>query len=440
MTDHSLDAERAALLDAVGRYALKALRQADFVPGVTPVPPSGKVIGAQELISMTDAVLDGWLTTGRFNEQFEQALAKRLGVAYVLTTNSGSSSNLLAFSALTSPLLGERAIRPGDEVITVAAGFPTTVNPIIQNGAVPVFVDVELPTYNIDVTQLDDALSEKTRAVMIAHTLGNPFNLAEVRAFCDKHQLWLVEDCCDALGSRYDNRQVGSFGDIGTLSFYPAHHITTGEGGAVFTSNPVLKRALESFRDWGRDCYCAPGRDNTCGRRFCWKLGELPEGYDHKYTYSHLGYNLKMTDMQAACGVAQLARLDDFIAARRHNFARLHERLQACSDALLLPEATPNSSPAWFGFPITLKDTAATTRNDLIAYLDEHKIGTRLLFGGNLTRQPYMIGRNFRTVGALPNTDRIMHNTFWVGVWPGLSDAHVDYIADTIAAWFGVGL
>ncbi len=440
MTDHSLDAERAALLDAVGRYALKALRQADFLPGVTPVPPSGKVIGAQELISMTDAVLDGWLTTGRFNEQFEQALAQRLGVAYVLTTNSGSSSNLLAFSALTSPLLGERAIRPGDEVITVAAGFPTTVNPIIQNGAVPVFVDVELPTYNIDVTQLDDALSEKTRAVMIAHTLGNPFNLAAVRAFCDKHQLWLVEDCCDALGSRYDNRQVGSFGDIGTLSFYPAHHITTGEGGAVFTSNPVLKRALESFRDWGRDCYCAPGRDNTCGRRFCWKLGELPEGYDHKYTYSHLGYNLKMTDMQAACGVAQLARLDDFIAARRHNFARLHERLQACSDALLLPEATPNSSPAWFGFPITLKDTAATTRNDLIAYLDEHKIGTRLLFGGNLTRQPYMIGRNFRTVGALPNTDRIMHNTFWVGVWPGLSDAHVDYIADTIAAWFGVGL
>lgn len=440
MTDHSLDAERAALLDAVSRYALKALRQADFVPGVTPVPPSGKVIGAQELISMTDAVLDGWLTTGRFNEQFEQALAQRLGVAYVLTTNSGSSSNLLAFSALTSPLLGERAIRPGDEVITVAAGFPTTVNPIIQNGAVPVFVDVELPTYNIDVSQLDDALSEKTRAVMIAHTLGNPFNLAAVRAFCDKHQLWLVEDCCDALGSRYDNRQVGSFGDIGTLSFYPAHHITTGEGGAVFTSNPVLKRALESFRDWGRDCYCAPGRDNTCGRRFCWKLGELPEGYDHKYTYSHLGYNLKMTDMQAACGVAQLARLDDFIAARRHNFARLHERLQVCSDALLLPEATPNSSPAWFGFPITLKDTATTTRNDLIAYLDEHKIGTRLLFGGNLTRQPYMIGRNFRTVGALPNTDRIMHNTFWVGVWPGLSDAHVDYIADTIAAWFGVGL
>lgn len=440
MTDHSLDAERSALLDAVARYAQKALAPKAFIPGVTPVPPSGKVIGAPELTSMTDAVLDGWLTTGRFNEEFEQALAKRLGVAHVLTTNSGSSSNLLAFSALTSPLLGERAIRPGDEVITVAAGFPTTVNPILQNGAVPVFVDVHLPTYNIDVTQLEAALSERTRAVMIAHTLGNPFDLASVRAFCNTHQLWLIEDCCDALGSRYDDRQVGSFGDIGTLSFYPAHHITTGEGGAVFTSNATLKRALESFRDWGRDCYCAPGCDNTCGRRFCWKLGELPEGYDHKYTYSHLGYNLKMTDMQAACGVAQLKRLDDFVAARKRNFARLHERLQACSDFLLLPEATPNSSPAWFGFPITLRDNTGTTRNDLVAYLDEHKIGTRLLFGGNLTRQPYMLGRTFRTVGALPNTDRIMHNTFWVGVWPGLEDTQIDYIADTIAAWFGTGI
>lgn len=440
MTDHSLDAERSALLDAVARYAQKALAPRAFIPGVTPVPPSGKVIGAPELTSMTDAVLDGWLTTGRFNEEFEQALATRLGVTHVLTTNSGSSSNLLAFSALTSPLLGERAIRPGDEVITVAAGFPTTVNPILQNGAVPVFVDVHLPTYNIDVTQLEAALSERTRAVMIAHTLGNPFDLASVRAFCDAHQLWLVEDCCDALGSRYDDRQVGSFGDIGTLSFYPAHHITTGEGGAVFTSNATLKRALESFRDWGRDCYCAPGCDNTCGRRFCWKLGELPEGYDHKYTYSHLGYNLKMTDMQAACGVAQLKRLDDFVTARKQNFARLHERLQACSDFLLLPEATPNSSPAWFGFPITLRDNTGTTRNDLVGYLDEHKIGTRLLFGGNLTRQPYMLGRTFRTVGALPNTDRIMHNTFWVGVWPGLGDTQIDYIADTIAAWFGSGI
>lgn len=440
MTDHSLDAERSALLDAVARYARKALAPKAFIPGVTPVPPSGKVIGAPELTSMTDAVLDGWFTTGRFNEEFEQALAKRLGVAHVLTTNSGSSSNLLAFSALTSPLLGERAIRPGDEVITVAAGFPTTVNPILQNGAVPVFVDVHLPTYNIDVTQLEAALSGRTRAVMIAHTLGNPFDLASVRAFCDAHQLWLIEDCCDALGSRYDDRQVGSFGDIGTLSFYPAHHITTGEGGAVFTSNATLKRALESFRDWGRDCYCAPGCDNTCGRRFCWKLGELPEGYDHKYTYSHLGYNLKMTDMQAACGVAQLKRLDDFVTARKQNFARLHERLQACSDFLLLPEATPNSSPAWFGFPITLRDNTGTTRNDLVGYLDEHKIGTRLLFGGNLTRQPYMLGRTFRTVGALPNTDHIMHNTFWVGVWPGLGDKQIDYIADTIAAWFGSGI
>lgn len=440
MTDHSLDAERSALLNAVARYAEKALAPKAFIPGVTPVPPSGKVIGAPELTSMTDAVLDGWLTTGRFNEEFEQALAKRLGVAHVLTTNSGSSSNLLAFSALTSPLLGERAIRPGDEVITVAAGFPTTVNPILQNGAVPVFVDVHLPTYNIDVTQLEAALSERTRAVMIAHTLGNPFDLASVRAFCNAHQLWLIEDCCDALGSRYDDRQVGSFGDIGTLSFYPAHHITTGEGGAVFTSNATLKRALESFRDWGRDCYCAPGCDNTCGRRFCWKLGELPEGYDHKYTYSHLGYNLKMTDMQAACGVAQLKRLDDFVTARKQNFARLHERLQACSDSLLLPEATPNSSPAWFGFPITLRDNTGTTRNDLVGYLDEHKIGTRLLFGGNLTRQPYMLGRTFRTVGALPNTDHIMHNTFWVGVWPGLGDTQIDYIADTIAAWFGSGI
>jgi CDP-6-deoxy-D-xylo-4-hexulose-3-dehydrase len=439
-TDH--ESARAALRDQiralVHQYAALAPAPV-FESGVTPVPPSGKVIGAPEIAGMVDAALDGWLTTGRFNAAFERRLAAYVGVAHALTVNSGSSANLVAFTALTSPLLGDRAIRPGDEVITVAAGFPTTVNPILQNGAVPVFVDVDIPTYNIDVTLLEAARSERTRAVMIAHTLGNPFDVRAVVDFCRRHDLWLVEDCCDALGATFDGRKVGTFGDLATLSFYPAHHITMGEGGAVLINDPVLKRAAESIRDWGRDCYCAPGADNTCGKRFCWKLGDLPYGYDHKYTYSHLGYNLKITDMQAACALAQMDRLDDFIAARRRNFDFMHRRLTACAEFLELPSATPGSEPSWFGFPVTLREAAATRRVDLLTYLDERKIGTRLLFSGNLTRQPYMQGRAFRVVGDLANADRIMNDTFWIGVYPGLDEAMLEYAAACIEQFFGVG-
>ncbi|SMC29806.1 CDP-6-deoxy-D-xylo-4-hexulose-3-dehydrase [Andreprevotia lacus DSM 23236] len=429
---------RQEIIRLVGEYADQQFAAREFVPEVTAIPPSGKVIGAPELQLMTEAVLDGWLTTGRFNTEFEQKLAKVMGTAFALTTNSGSSANLLAFSALTSHLLGERAVKPGDEVITVAAGFPTTVNPIIMNGAVPVFVDVSLPTYNIDVSLLEAALSSKTKAVMIAHTLGNPFDLSAVAAFCKQHNLWLVEDCCDALGSTYQGKQVGGFGDIATLSFYPAHHITMGEGGAVLTSNAELRLIAESIRDWGRDCYCAPGRDNTCGKRFCWKLGDLPEGYDHKYTYSHLGYNLKITDMQAACGLAQLSRLEGFVAARKANFQWLSERLASCSEFLLLPEATPGSDPAWFGFPITLKPEAQAMRVDLLNYLDQKKVGTRLLFAGNIVRQPYMQGRNYRIATPLVNTDRILENTFWIGVWPGLTEAELEYICACLETFLGV--
>jgi CDP-6-deoxy-D-xylo-4-hexulose-3-dehydrase len=335
-------------------------------------------------------------------------------------------------------MLGERAIRPGDEVIAVAAGFPTTVNPIIQSGAIPVFVDVQIPTYNIDASKIAAAIGPRTRAIMLAHTLGNPYDLATIRALCDEHKLWLVEDCCDALGSTYAGRKVGTFGDIATLSFYPAHHITMGEGGAVFMRDPLLKRIAESVRDWGRDCWCAPGRDNTCGKRFGWQLGDLPEGYDHKYTYSHLGYNLKISDMQAACALAQLDKLEGFVAARKRNFARLRERLTSCEEQLILPQATPDSDPSWFGFPITLREEAGTRRVDLLGWLDQHRIGTRLLFGGNLIRQPYMKGRNFRVSGELRNTDAIMHRTFWIGVHPALSDEMLDYMADRIETWLGV--
>ncbi|WP_375509170.1 lipopolysaccharide biosynthesis protein RfbH, partial [uncultured Caballeronia sp.] len=361
-----------------------------------------------------------------------------IGVRYLITVNSGSSANLVAFSTLTSPRLGDRAIRPGDEVIGVAAGFPTTVNPILQFGAVPVFVDVELGTYNIDATQIEAAISPKTKAIMLAHTLGNPYNLETIVALCKKYNLWLIEDCCDALGATYDGKLVGTFGDIGTISFYPAHHITMGEGGAVFTNNPELKLIAESFRDWGRDCYCAPGKDNTCGKRFCWKLGNLPEGYDHKYTYSHLGYNLKITDMQAACGLAQMDRVEGFVQARRDNFAYLHDKLQSCKEFLILPHATPNSNPSWFGFPVTLKPEADIRRVDLLAYLDQNKIGTRLLFAGNLTRQPYMIGRNYRVSGELTNTEIIMNQTFWVGVYPGLSREMLDFTIEKIETFLGV--
>lgn len=439
MSDSAAQQLRAQIAELVGRYAQLQMAAKPFVAGQDSVPPSGKVIGAPELQAMTEAVLDGWLTTGRFNEAFERRLARYLGCRSVLTTNSGSSANLVAFSALTSPRLGERAIVKGDEVIGVAAGFPTTVNPILQFGAVPVFVDIELPTYNINPHLIEAAIGPRTKAIMLAHTLGNPYNLRVVRELCDRYGLWLIEDCCDALGSTFEGKGVGTFGDIGTLSFYPAHHITMGEGGAVFTNNPLLKRIMESFRDWGRDCYCAPGEDNTCGKRFCWKLGDLPEGYDHKYTYSHLGYNLKITDMQAACALAQMDRLDDFILARKRNFVWLRERLASCSDYLILPQATPGSEPSWFGFPLTIRDGKRHSRVELLRYLDAQGIGTRLLFAGNLTRQPYMKNQNYRTCGELAVTDQVMRDTFWLGVWPGLTDDHLNHVATHLEAWFGLG-
>lgn len=406
-----------------------------FIPGETHVPVSGKVIGAPEIRNLVDASLDAWLTTGRFNEAFEKRLRKFLGVKHVLTVNSGSSANLVAFSALTSPKLGKKAIKPGNEVIAVAAGFPTTVNPVIQHGCVPVFVDVDIPTYNIDTDRIEAAISDKTKAIMIAHTLGNPFNLKKVRDIADKYHLWLIEDCCDALGSSYDGKMVGTFGDIATLSFYPAHQITMGEGGAVFTNSGKLKLILESIRDWGRDCFCAPGKDDTCGKRFCWKLGDLPEGYDHKYIYSHLGYNLKITDMQAAVGLAQMDRLDGFIEARKRNFTYLKSGLKSCEEFLLLPEATPNSDPSWFGFPITIREDAPFSRVDLLQFLDENKIGTRLLFAGNLTKQPYFKGVNYRIAGDLANTDHIMNQTFWIGTFPGLNDEMLSFVVDKLEAF-----
>ena len=438
-TNSTPESLRGQIAELVQQYADLALAPKPFVPGESPVPVSGKVIGARELQLMVEASLDGWLTTGRFNAAFEQRLAQFLGVKHCITVNSGSSANLVAFSALTSPRLGERAIKPGDEVIGVAAGFPTTVNPIVQFGAVPVFVDVDLATHNIDASKIEAAIGPRTKAIMLAHSLGNPFNLDVVTALCRKYGLWLVEDCCDALGATYDGRMVGTFGDIGTLSFYPAHHITMGEGGAVFTNNAELKLIAESFRDWGRDCYCPPGKDNTCNKRFCWKLGNLPEGYDHKYTYSHLGYNLKISDMQAACALAQMERLEEFIAARRANFKYLKERLQSCEQFLHLPEATPKSNPSWFGFPVILKESAGVKRVDLLSYLDQHKIGTRLLFAGNLTRQPYMIGRNYRVSGELTNTDVVMNQTFWLGTFPGLTTEHLDYIVQKLEEFFGIG-
>jgi len=429
---------RTEIARLVEQYAAASLQPAPFVPGSTPVPPSGKLLDAQELKYMVEASLDGWLTTGRFNAAFELKLAAFLGVKHAITVNSGSSANLIAFQTLTSPRLGERAIRPGDEVIGVAAGFPTTVNPILQFGAVPVFVDVELGTYNIDASLIEAAISPKTRAIMLAHTLGNPYNLDVVTALCKKYGLWLIEDCCDALGSTYQGRKVGTFGDIGTLSFYPAHHITMGEGGAVFTNSSELKVIAESFRDWGRDCYCAPGKDNTCCQRFSQQFGTLPAGYDHKYTYSHLGYNLKITDMQAACGLAQLEKADAFIAQRKAHYAHLHTRLKDCEEFLILPQATPGSDPAWFGFPITLRESAPVSRLDLLTYLDQNKVGTRLLFAGNLTRQPYMLGRNYRVSGSLQRTDVVMNDTFWIGVQPALTPEMLDYAASHIRAYLGV--
>lgn len=430
---------RALITSQIPQFAEFTYIEKTFKPGSTRIPPSGKVIGATELHNMVEASLDGWLTTGRFNTAFEKRLAEFLGVKHVLTTNSGSSANLLAFAALTSHQLGDRALKPGDEVISVAAGFPTTVNPIIQYGMVPVFVDVHIPTYNIDPELIEAAISDKTKAIMLAHTLGNPYNLAAVTRIAKKYNLWLIEDCCDALGSTYEGKSVGTFGDIGTLSFYPAHHITMGEGGAVFTNNDDLSRIIESFRDWGRDCYCAPGKDNTCNKRFCQQFGKLPYGYDHKYTYSHVGYNLKISDMQAACALAQMDRLEDFVESRKRNFTFLKERLRSCEEFLILPEATPGSEPSWFGFPITIRQSANVSRVELLKYLDQYKIGTRLLFAGNLTRQPYFEGRTYRISGELTNTDKIMNDTFWIGVYPGLDEEMLDFMIGKIEEFFGAG-
>jgi len=424
---------RSLILDLTGEFARRFHAPKPFVAGESAVPVSGKVYGANDMRNLVDSSLDFWLTTGRFNDEFEARLAKRLGVAHALTTNSGSSANLLALSTLTSHYFRGDALKPGDEVITVATGFPTTVNPSLQYGLVPVFVDVDIPTYNIKPEMIEAAVSSKTRAIMLAHTLGNPFNLAEVMRVAEKYNLWVIEDCCDALGATYNGQGVGTFGHIGTLSFYPAHHITMGEGGAVFTDKPRLKRVIESMRDWGRDCWCAPGQDNTCGKRFARQLGSLPKGYDHKYTYGHAGYNLKITDMQAAVGVAQLDHLDGFIAARNRNFATLTELLRPLEDVFILPEATPNSEPSWFGYPITIRPGSNLDREELVQYLNEMKIGTRLLFGGNLLRQPYMKGRNYRVVGDLTNADLTTTSTFWVGLYPGLDEGHLAYTVEKIA-------
>jgi CDP-4-dehydro-6-deoxyglucose reductase, E1 len=385
-----------------------------------------------ELQNMVEASLDGWLTAGRFNKTFEKKLANFIGIKQLITANSGSSANLIAFSTLTSSKLKDRAIKPLDEVITVAAGFPTTINPIVQFGAVPVFVDVKIPTYNIDENLIESAITPKTKAIMLAHTLGNPFNLKVVKSICDKYNLWLVEDSCDALGSTYEGKMVGTFGDLATLSFYPAHHITMGEGGAVFTNSMKLKMIAQSFRDWGRDCFCEPGQENTCGKRFDWKLGDLPAGYDHKYIYSHAGYNMKITDMQAACGLAQLNRLKKFVKNRRDNFKYIYNSLKSLEEFLILPQATENSNPSWFGFPITLRDNLSITRNQLLRHLDKKKIGFRLLFSGNVTKQPYMLEKNFRIVGNLKNTSTIMNNTFWIGLYPGLIREELDFVANQI--------
>ncbi|MFT0713962.1 lipopolysaccharide biosynthesis protein RfbH [Flagellimonas lutimaris] len=429
---------RLEIAKLVAEFGEEKYKPSDFEPGTSVIPPSGKVLGKEELINMVEASLDGWLTTGRFNEQFEKKLAGFLGVKHCLSVNSGSSANLVAFSTLTSSKLGDRAIKKGDEVIGVAAGFPTTVNPIVQFGAVPVFVDVDLETHNINADLIEAAITPKTKAIMLAHTLGNPFDLKKVKALCQKYNLWLVEDTCDALGATYEGQLCGTFGDIATVSFYPAHHITMGEGGAVFTNNTELKMIAESFRDWGRDCYCAPGCDNTCGCRFEQQHGDLPYGYDHKYVYSHSGYNLKITDMQAACGLAQIDKAQGFINKRIENFTYLHNRLQSLSDFIQLPVATPNSKPSWFGFPITLKDEAGIERVDLLRFLDDNKIGSRLLFAGNLTKQPYFKDIEYRVVGDLTNTDITMNRTFWIGIYPALGKEHFEFIGEKLEEFFGL--
>lgn len=426
------DQLRAKILELTAEFVAEEFPEKEFIPGESSVAVAGRVFDAADVQSLIDSSLDFWLTAGRFSRQFEREFAKFFNLRHSILVNSGSSANLLALTCLTSPTLKDRQLKPGDEVITVATGFPTTVNPIIQNNLVPVFLDVDIPTYNIDVSQLDAALSSKTRAVMVAHTLGNPYNLEAVTAFCQKHNLWLVEDCCDAVGATYNGKLVGTFGDVAAVSFYPAHHITMGEGGAVLTDQPPIKKLLESFRDWGRDCWCEPGKDNTCGKRFDWQLGDLPHGYDHKYTYSHIGYNLKVSDMQAAVGVTQLKKVNSFIEKRRANFAYLKNKLSTLQEFLLLPEATPNSEPSWFGFPIFVRESAPFTRDELVHHLNDQKIGTRLLFGGNLLRQPAYRNINHRVVGDLKRSDDVMHRVFWIGVYPGLTEAMLDYVAETI--------
>ena len=403
-----------------------------FLPGVVPVPVTGKVFGAPELSAAVEASLDFWLTSGPYTQDFESKLAKRMGGRHAFMVNSGSSANLLALTSLTSSKLGDRALKPGDEIITVAAGFPTTVTPILQNGLIPVYVDIDLSTYVAIDSQIEEAISPKTKAIMMAHTLGNPFNLKLVSDLAEKHGLWLIEDSCDALGGTYDGRPIGSFGDLSTLSFYPAHHITTGEGGAVISKRAALKPILESFRDWGRDCWCAPGCDNTCLKRYEWQLGELPEGYDHKYTYAHLGYNLKSGDIQAAIGLAQLERLDNFIEARRSNWNYLYEGLRGLQEFIMLPAAAENSDPSWFGFAITVLESSKKNRNEIVKELDVRKIGTRLLFGGNLLRQPAFSGTPRRVIGDLRNSDIVMNQTFWIGVWPGLTEEMLDYVIESL--------
>jgi len=425
---------RLEIESLVQEFASLKYIEKTFKPGRSIVPPSGKVMGVTELQYMVNASLDGWLTTGRFNRKFEKKMSEFIGIKHLITVNSGSSANLVAFATLTSSKLGNRAIKKGNEVIGVAAGFPTTVNPIVQFGAIPVFVDVDLDTHNVNADLIEAAITPKTKAIMLAHALGNPYNLKKVRALCDKYNLWLIEDCCDALGAEYNSQHVGTFGDIATCSFYPAHHITMGEGGAVFTDNSELIKIAESFRDWGRDCYCDPGCDNTCENRFGQQLGDLPKGYDHKYTYSHLGYNLKISDMQAACGLAQLERLPEFVEKRNENFSYLKSELGGLTQFINLPKATENSKPSWFGFPITLRDNI--DRVVFIKYLDEHKIGTRLLFAGNLTKQPYFNNIDYRISGELINTDTVMNKTLWLGVYPGLGKEHMDFIATKIKDFF----
>ena len=433
------EALRKEISELVEKYAAMQYAEKIFVAGETVVPPSGKVIRAKELQYMVEASLDGWLTAGRFNEAFEKKLGEFYNLPHVLTTTSGSSANLLALTALTSPTLGKRALKPGDEMITVAAGFPTTVNPAVQNGLIPVFIDIDQNTYNINASDIESSVTDKTKIIMIAHTLGNTFDLTEVKRVADKYNLWLIEDCCDALGSTYDGKLVGTFGDIATLSFYPAHHITMGEGGALLTKSAELKTLIESFRDWGRDCYCEPGCDNTCGKRFEQQLGSLPQGYDHKYTYSHLGYNLKISDMQAACGLAQLESVEQFIDDRKANFKYLKNALKNCDEFIELPEPTDKSDPSWFGFPITLKESSNVDRVELLKYLDECGIGTRLIFAGNLTRQPYFEKVKYRVHSELTVTDRVMNQAFWLGVYPGLTTAHLDYVVEKMEEFFGIG-